>query len=254
MNFDDLERAFFDAIYESRIPIGIGSVVAAVGLLLVARRLRWFDAARRRPVRTGALLVVVLAIGLPLGWYLVSPVFIRTELVEPDPIAAAQLLARPSPSQAVPQASGAPASSGPVASSQPVASSGPVVIAGTATAAPTASPFIARTTLTGSFSGTDDFHFGRGTARIIETAPGAYVLRFENFSVRNGPDLYVYLSPNASGYDRAALELGTLKATDGSFGYALPAGTDPADIKSAIIWCKQFSHLFAVAPLDPPPG
>ena len=248
MNFDELGRAFFDAVYESRIPIGIGSVVAAVGLLLVARRLRWFDAARRRPIRAGALLVVVLAIGLPLGWYLVSPVFIRTALVEPDPIAAAQPSARPSPSQAAPQASGAPASSGPVASSRPVAT------AGTVAAAPIASPFIARTTLTGSFSGTDDFHFGRGTARIIETAPGAYVLRFENFSVRNGPDLFVYLSPNASGYDRAALELGTLKATDGAFSYALPAGTDPADFKSAIIWCKQFSHLFAVAPLDPPPG
>ncbi len=236
MNFDDLGRAFFDAVYESRIQIGIVSVVAAVGLLVVARRLRWFDAARRRPIRAGALLVVVLAIGLPVGWYLVSPVFIRTELVEPDPIAAAQPSAKPSPSQAIPQASGTPASPAPVA------------------AAATASPFVARTTLTGSFSGTDDIHFGRGTARIIETAPGAYVLRFEDFSVRNGPDLYVYLSPDPSGYDRAALELGTLKATDGAFGYALPAGTDPADFKSAIIWCKQFSHLFAVAPLDPPPG
>ena len=236
MIFDDLGRAFFDAVYESRIPIGIGSLVAAVGLLLVARRLRWFDAARRRPIRAGALLVVVLAIGLPVGWYLVSPVFIRTELVEPDPIAAAQPSAKPSQSQAIPQAPGTPAPPAPVA------------------AAPTASPFVARTTMAGSFSGTDDFHFGRGTARIIETAPGAYVLRFENFSVRNGPDLYVYLSPNVSGYDRAALELGTLKATDGSFGYALPAGIDPADFKSAIIWCKQFSHLFAVAPLHPSSG
>ena len=26
--------------------------------------------------------------------------------------------------------------------------------------------------------------------------------------------------------------------------------TDPADFASAIIWCKQFSHLFAVAPLE----
>ena len=247
MTFDDLGRAFFDAVYESRIPIGIGSVLAAVLLLLVARRLRWFDAARRRPGRAGALLVVLLAIGLPLGWYLVSPVFIRTELVEPDPVAAAQS-PRPSPSQAAPQASGAPESS------RPVASGGPVASSATATAAPTASPFVARAVLAGSFSGADDFHFGRGTARIIETAPGAYVLRFENFSVRNGPDLYVYLSPDASGYDRAALDLGTLKATDGAFGYALPAGTDPADFKSAIIWCKQFSQLFAVAPLDPSPG
>ena len=45
-----------------------------------------------------------------------------------------------------------------------------------------------------------------------------------------------------------ALELGRLKATDGSFNYALPAGTDPSDFASALIWCKQFAHLFAVAP------
>ena len=40
-----------------------------------------------------------------------------------------------------------------------------------------------------------------------------------------------------------------LKATDGAFGYELPAGANPNDYASAIIWCKQFSHLFAVAPL-----
>ncbi len=101
----------------------------------------------------------------------------------------------------------------------------------------------------GEFHGTDDFHFGRGTARIVETAPGTYTLRLADFSVRNGPDLYVYLSPDANDYDDGALELGKLKATDGAFGYELPPGTDPTDFASAIIWCKQFSHLFAVAPL-----
>jgi hypothetical protein len=39
-----------------------------------------------------------------------------------------------------------------------------------------------------------------------------------------------------------------LKAADGWFGYRLPAGTDPSLFRSAIIWCKEFSHLFAVAP------
>ena len=109
---------------------------------------------------------------------------------------------------------------------------------------------IARRLASGSFHGTDDFHFGRGTATIIETAPGAYTLRLDAFSVRNGPDLYVYLSPSAHDYVKGAVEVGRLKATDGAFGYALPAGTDPADFASAIIWCKQFSHLFAVAPLE----
>ena len=74
----------------------------------------------------------------------------------------------------------------------------------------------------------------RGRRSIIETAPGRYTLRFEDFSVRNGPDLYVYLSPDADDYADGALELGTLKATDGAFGYELPAGTDPADFASAI--------------------
>ena len=107
------------------------------------------------------------------------------------------------------------------------------------------------TRLSGTFAGTDEFHFGRGTATIVETAPGEYVLRLEKFSVRNGPDLYVYLSPDESDYVKGALEVGKLKATDGSFGYALPPGTDPADFASALIWCKQFSHLFAVAPFEP---
>jgi len=85
----------------------------------------------------------------------------------------------------------------------------------------------------------------------MESAPGAYTLRFKDFSVRNGPDLFVYLSPAAKGYRAGALELGKLKATDGSFSYALPAGTDPAIFASAVIWCKQFSVQFAVAPLTP---
>ena len=110
-------------------------------------------------------------------------------------------------------------------------------------------PFVPITVVAGAFHGADDFHFGEGTASIIETAPGRYTLRFEAFSVRNGPDLYVYLSPDASGYADGALELGTLKATDGAFGYELPEGTDPADFGSAVIWCKQFAVLFAVAPL-----
>ena len=117
----------------------------------------------------------------------------------------------------------------------------------TPTAEPTA--FQPAVVATGSFHGSDDFHFGRGTATIVETAPGRYRLRFADFSVRNGPDLFVYLSPSADGYADGSLELGRLKATDGAFGYDLPAGTDPADFASAVVWCKQFSHLFATAPL-----
>ena len=180
-----------------------------------------------------------------------SPIFIRTELVEPDPIAAVTV-ATQTPTAASRTPPVAPAS--PTAEPSVRASAAPAVPAASATATPaprTPLPFAPAARLSGSFTGTDDFHFGRGRRRSSRRHPGRYHLRLEDFSVRNGPDLYVYLSPDRVGLREGALESGKLKATDGAFGYDLPAGTDPADSASAIIWCKQFSHLFAVAPFEP---
>lgn len=101
----------------------------------------------------------------------------------------------------------------------------------------------------GSFVGADEFHFGSGTARLIETSPGTWTVRFEDFSVRNGPDLYVYLSPDPAGYADGAVELGTLKATDGNFNTDVPGGTDVGRMRSVVIWCRQFAVQFAVAAL-----
>jgi Electron transfer DM13 len=233
---DDLARTFFGALYDLRVPVAIGSVVGVVAVFAIARRRGWFAAARRHPGRTSAIVAIALAIGLPMTWYLASPIFVRSALVEPDPISASAT-ATPSPS--------APATLEPSAAATPGASSTPEP---TPTPEPTA--FQAVILASGEFYGSDDFHFGRGTAKITEVAPGRYHLRLEEFSVRNGPDLYVYLSPDATGYTDGALELGRLKATDGAFGYDLPEGTDPAAFASAIIWCKQFSHLFATAPFE----
>jgi hypothetical protein len=229
-------------LYEFRIPVAIGSIGAGIAIVLVARRLGWFAAARRHPQRTVAFAAVFLAVSAPLGWYLGSPIFIRTSLVEPEPIVVAS---------APPAGSIAPSSSPATpAPSSPGTGAGPATPTPTPTASPTPepTPFAPVLVASGEFQGTDEFHFGRGTASIVEIAPGRYRVRLVDFSVRNGPDLYVYLSQKADGYTRSALEVGLLKATDGSFGYDLPAGTDPSVFKSALIWCKQFSHLFAVAP------
>jgi hypothetical protein len=223
-------RDFFNALYDFRLPIAIASIVVAVVIVLIAWRRGWLAAARRHPVRSGIALALAVAVGAPLGWYLASPIWIRTSLVE----------AAPTPAPAVASASPLP-STNTTPSAPPTASTAPA-------ATPSATPFVRTTLATGTFHGTDEFHFGRGTASIIEVEPGRYHLRLEDFSVRNGPDLYVYLSTAADDYADDALELGLLKATDGSFGYDLPAGTDPSRFRSAIIWCKQFSHLFAVAP------
>ena len=239
MDPDELQRAFFDAIYTYRIPLVLAAVVFAVCAALVAWRLDWVAAARRHRVRAGIVVVIGLAVALPFGYYVASPLWIRTELIEPDPVAIVDPASTPVPTSAL------------RGSSTPVESPAPPSTVASAGAAPSRAPSVAtRRLASGSFHGTDDFHFGRGTATIIETAPGAYTLRLDAFSVRNGPDLYVFLSPNAHDYVKGAVEVGRLKATDGAFGYELPPGTDPAGFASAIIWCKQFSHLFAVAPLD----
>lgn len=230
-------------LYALRVPVAILSIAAAVAIVVVAIRLGWVAAARRHPRRSALAVGVALVVMLPAGWYLGSPIFIRTSLVEAAPSVAPPLALSAPPSLAPsPEPIATPSAS--IAPTQaPTQSPTPAP-----TPAPT--PFAARTVATGDFYGTDDFHFGRGTASIIETAPGRYHLRLEDFSVRNGPDLYVYLSPAADDWTHEALEVGTLKATDGSFGYDLPEGTDPSEFKSAIIWCKQFSHLFAVAPFE----
>ena len=233
MDLGDLQRTVFDGLYTYRIEAALLTGIVALVVAVVAWRAGWFAAARRHPGRSGALLVVVLAIGLPAGWYVASPLWIRTVLVEPEPVAVAQ----PTPTTA--SASGSPTPSSPAPTATPPATP----------ESPQPTAFAPRRVATGSFRGTDDFHFGRGTAAIVETEPGRYRLRLEDFSVRNGPDLFVYLSPAADDYADGALELGRLKATDGAFGYDLPPGTDPAAFASAIIWCKQFSHLFAVAEL-----
>ncbi|MEP6638936.1 MAG: DM13 domain-containing protein [Chloroflexota bacterium] len=241
-SLDDLQRAFLDGIYTWRIPIAVGSMLAAVVILAMAWRAGWFASARRHPGRAVLLLAIVLVAGIPLGYYLASPIWIRTELIEPEPVAVAVVVPSSPPG-------GSPAGAS-SASGGPSVSAAPTAAPSSPDSASTDPPsFAPRTVAMGRFAGTDDFHFGRGTARIIETSPGRYTLRLAEFSVRNGPDLYVYLSPEANDYARGALELGKLKATDGAFGYDLPAGTDPADFASAIIWCKQFAHLFATAPL-----
>ena len=231
----DLANDIARTLYELRFPVAIASFALAILAGVVAYRSGWLAAARRHPRRTGALVAAVLAVTVPAGWYLGSPIFIRTSLVEVEPTVAPGTAVVPS-GPATPSAVPAPS----------------VVPTGSPTAPPTPgpTPFVASTVATGEFNGTDDFHFGHGTASIVEVQPGRYRLRLADFSVRNGPDLFVYLSPDEDGYVDDALELGKLKATDGSFGYDLPDGVDPARFRSALIWCKQFSHLFAVATFD----
>ncbi|HET7472187.1 MAG TPA: DM13 domain-containing protein [Candidatus Limnocylindrales bacterium] len=228
----DLGSAVLGALYANVALVTVGGILAAIALVLVGRRLGWFAAARRHPRRSIGAVAAALAVALPLGWYLASPLVLSATVDEPAPVIAA----RPSPS---------------VASPSPAASGTPRPTAATSPEPPRPTDPPALIERSGAFRGSDEFHFGRGTARLIEVAPGSYVVRLEDFAVRNGPDLYVYLSPRADGWTREAIELGRLKADTGNQNYAVPAGAldDPAIARSVVIWCKQFSHLFATAAL-----
>jgi len=224
----DLERFVATTLYPLRLPLAALAVAVAVILAVVAVRRGWLAAARRHPGRTAVMLLLAALVIAPTTWYLGSPLLVRTELDEPPPAAIA----------------GAPDPTNPAA---PDPSAGPSDSpAGTSEPTPPATPIVR----SGTFVGADDFHFGRGSATLTEAADGSHTLRFEDFSVRNGPDLFVYLSPDPAGYADGAIELGRLRATDGSFNTPIPAGIDVGSAGSVVIWCKQFAVLFAVAALD----
>jgi len=229
----DLGSAILGALYAQRVAAAVVGTAVAIAFAVLAWRRGWIVAARRHPGRSVAVLAPALAVALPLGWYLGSPLILSSSIDEPAPTAVAAS-ARP----------GASGSTPPVTASPRLATETPAVT-------PSASSPAAPRELAGTFHGSDDFHFGEGTARLIETSPDTWVVRLEDFAVRNGPDLYVYLSPSADGYAPGAIEIGRLKADRGNQNYAVPAGIldDPDGVASVVIWCKQFSHLFATAPL-----
>jgi hypothetical protein len=233
----DLGSLILGTAYALRIPLAIAGIVAVVVLAVVARRRGWAAVARRHPRTSAILLVVAVLVAVPLGWYLVSPVFLSTELQEAPVVAAAD----PSPATTAEPLSPPAVTPRPGTSASPAANTSPP---------PTPEPWTPAPPRRGEFAGTDDFHFGRGTATLSEVAPGEWVVRFDDFAVRNGPDLFVYLSPDRDGYTKGAIEVARLRADRGSYNTPVPPGTDVSGVRSVLIWCKQFSHLFAVATLD----
>ncbi|MDA0352552.1 MAG: DM13 domain-containing protein [Chloroflexi bacterium] len=257
--FGDLERTLAD-LYPYRVPLTLaGALLGAAAIALILRRgwhqpvWRWVDGNRLIAALTT---VVVLAAVLPGGYYLLSPLWQRTTVIEASPLdgVAATNLATDATAAAT-AASGAGAATA-VATPQPAGTSlaSPTAEGTPATAATpatgTATAALPRLVGSGPFTGADDFHFANGQALIVETAPGQFVLRVEEFSIRNGPDLYVYLSSDPDQPSADAIQLGRLKATDGAFNYDVPLGIDISSLNYAMVWCDQFAVLFAHAPLE----
>lgn len=97
----------------------------------------------------------------------------------------------------------------------------------------------------------DPIHYGKGDVSVY----AGTVFLHENFEVGPGPAFHVYLVPKAN--IRTAedvtgtmfVDLGPLRAFQGSQKYPVPAGVDLSQFPSVVIWCQQFSVLISPADL-----
>lgn len=178
----------------------------------------------RSPVWRGAAIAAAIVLA-GLGWWLGSPLFITSTLNEALPT-----VTPPAGAATATAATGAPTPAGTAAAT----AAGPVVLA------------------EGQLQFVDDLHNGKGPVRILRIGEQRLV-RFENVTITNAPDIHVYLSRETGGKwaEATSLYLGALKATSGSFNYDIPAGADLSAYKSVVVWCRAFSVIITWADLKP---
>ena len=230
----------------------LGLAVLSVAAHLAGRveRERLAEAGPRRYPARWAVGAVAGAAGLAVfaavSWWLASPLFDEGERLDED------LGFRVAGVEATPTATPTPAA----ATSTPAAGGGATATpaAPTATAAPEPTPdagmgeLIAR----GDLVGSDSFHTASGEVLLVRSPEGDVILRFADFEVRNGPDLFIYLTPDADGDVHAdgAVNLSPIKATSGSVNYDVPADADASTFRAAVVYCRAFSVTFATARLE----
>lgn len=191
--------------------------------------------------------MIIAAIVLALGWFLLSPLFIDREVDESFELLLADGSFNMEGVMAMPDvkrlgmkdeilAAAAGMADDEMAESMPES---PTVVA------------------SGQFVDADAAHSGEGQAMLYALPDGSHVIRFEDFRVTNGPDLYVYLAKHPSPAsaddvsDGGYVNLGKLKGNVGNQNYTIPAGTDVSGFGSVVIWCQLFGVLFSPAALEP---
>ena len=250
------------------------------------RLIRPFVATRRRQAASALVLIAVAVPLIYFAWWLLSPLFTNEEVDEAFPVAAPteqreteQQAAQEEQDGAAPMQAGSDDESSEAEGS--AAADGQFPLTANATipegmsraeaeemmeaAAELEEPVEEAmmeameepevvAVLAGEFEDGDPFHTGEGSATVYRLADGTHVVRFEDFRVRNGPDLRVILTPVgredvlADGY----IELGELKGNIGNQNYFFPEGTDPDDYAAVIIFCWPFRVVFAEAVLSAP--
>lgn len=108
----------------------------------------------------------------------------------------------------------------------------------------------------GSFDERDAVHRAVGDVLVYQLADGSWFIRLENFEVRNGPQLHLFLSAHERPMNATELrenglgfDWGALKAPIGSQNYVLPAGFDMASVQSIVIVALPYMDIFSSAQL-----
>ncbi len=106
----------------------------------------------------------------------------------------------------------------------------------------------------GSFTEIDVVHTATGTATLYQLPDNSRLLRLENFTVTNGPDLHLYMirnpkprKPEEIGNDY--IDLGILIANVGNQNYQVPSEVDLNLYRGLVIYSAQFNVIFSTAEL-----
>ena len=117
------------------------------------------------------------------------------------------------------------------------------------TAAPTTEPAGPVVLSSGSWTSLD--HPTEGGVEIV-TEENSSTLILSDLATDNGPDLYVYLSPEPGSTDvDGALRVDRLRGNLGTQTYELPPDVDASAFRSVLIWCDRFASGFGTATLAP---
>lgn len=94
----------------------------------------------------------------------------------------------------------------------------------------------------GTFEPTSGINVSGGAKIYFED--NQYKVTLDNFSISNGPDLKVYLSKAETPTE--FVNLGNLTSQT---IYPIPSSVNVADYSQVLIYCQQYSHLYATAAL-----
>ncbi len=180
------------------------------------------------------ILLVVLGVcvlGVAL-WYFISPLFITISINDESPIPANPVempsgVERLSPEEkvALEEAMTEATESNPTKMTE---------------STPTTQPVVSQLSEVMGTTG----HPAEGTVQVIETETGS-VIRFEDFSTINGPQLHLYLAKNLEATEY--IDLGPIRGTQGNINYTVPADVDLSEYQYVLHWCVPFGILFNYA-------